>query len=259
MQKLLSFVGHKLQVLEPVDGPQVSDVLCDTKYFATPPMRRDRPALPHDDRAPPQARQAASQLRYIREMMARTTEFTAVPGWGAVAMGCTALVAAFVAAQQATVVGWMRVWALEALIGFAIGAAAVGWKAHRHNVPLLRGQGRKFFQCLGPAITAGIALTLAVYGFDVGPTDDYTVRSANLEASASRHVLPGLWMLLYGTGVVAGGIFSVRPVPLFGACLMLTGALALLTPAAWGDAWMAIGFGGLHIGFGAIIAKRYGG
>ena len=40
---------------------------------------------------------------------------------------------------------------------------------------------------------------------------------------------------------------------------VLVGTLALLSPAAWGDAWMAVGFGGLHLAFGLLIARRHGG
>ncbi len=217
-----------------------------------PTLRRAQPAVPLDDRA-------ASQLRYIRETMQRTATFTAVPGWGGVAMGVTALGAALLAAQQLTVVGWMRVWAAEALVGIAIGAWATARKARQSEAPLLSGQGRKFLLGLLPAVLAGIALTLAVYGFDIGPTNEYFVRRGAVEATASLRLLPGLWLMLYGAGVVAAGMFSVRLVPLMGGCFMLLGALALLAPAVWGTAFMALGFGGLQIAFGLYIALRHGG
>jgi hypothetical protein len=44
-----------------------------------------------------------------------------------------------------------------------------------------------------------------------------------------------------------------------GLGFMLTGILALFCPAAWGNWFMAAGFGGQHIIFGVIIARRYGG
>lgn len=191
--------------------------------------------------------------------MERTGLFTAVPGWGGVAMGVTALIAAALAYQQETVVGWLRVWTAEALIGFALGAYFTAQKARKHGVPLLSGQGRKFLLGLFPMLFVGIALTLAIYSYDVGPTKEYFVRQGILDAKASIRLLPGLWLMLYGAGVVAAGMFSIRAIPLMGAGFLLLGALAFLAPAIWGLLFLALGFGGLHIGFGLYIARHHGG
>jgi hypothetical protein len=216
-----------------------------------PVMRNEPPLRPEAA--------ANSQLRFIREMMERTSEFTAVPGWGGIVMGATALIAAVVAWQAESVVTWMRIWAAEALVGFIIGAFAISWKARAHRVPLLSGQGRKFLLCLGPAIAAGAALTVAIYSIDVMGMSEYAASAPAAAESISMRLLPGTWLLLYGAGVVAAGIFSVRPVPILGAMVMAAGFLALLTPPALGDLWMGIGFGILHIVFGAVIARKYGG
>jgi len=220
---------------------------------------RDRPALRHT-RAPatPPDQAAQAHLRFIRETMARAGTFTAVPGWGGVAMGVTALIAAGLASQQETVGGWLRVWAAEALVGFALGAFFTAQKARRHGVPLLSGQGRKFLLGLLPTILAGAALTAAVYGYDVGPMEGYAAHRP-LGATAGLRLLPGLWLMLYGAGVVAAGMFSIRAIPLLGAGFLLLGALALLAPAAWGGLFLALGFGGLHLGFGLYIARHHGG
>jgi hypothetical protein len=184
---------------------------------------------------------AADHLRYIRETMERAAEFTAVPGWGGFAMGITALAAAYVASTQATPAAWLRVWLIEALVAVAIAAPAAATKAHRANSKLFSGPGRKFVLSFAPPILVGGLLTYALF-------------HAGLFA-----VLPGVWLLLYGTAIVTGGAFSVRVVPIMGLCLMALGALALFAPATWGDPLMAAGFGFVQIAFGTWIARHYGG
>jgi hypothetical protein len=205
-------------------------------FMANPgPLRSpNREPIPIDARA-------ADHLRYIRETMERAAEFTAVPGWGGVAMGVTALAAAFAASRQTSPRAWLTVWLVEAFVAVAIAAPAAATKAHRANSALFSGPGRKFVLSFAPPIVAGGLLTYAL------------VHAGALGA------LPGLWLLLYGTAIVTGGAFSVRVVPVMGLCLMLIGGAALFAPAGWGDAFMAAGFGIVQIGFGLWIARRYGG
>lgn len=201
----------------------------------TNPSRVPRPEpIPIDARA-------ADHLRYIRETMESAAEFTAVPGWGGVAMGITALVASYFASQQTTPSRWLLAWLLEAGIAVAIAAPAAATKAHRANAKLFSGPGRKFLLSFAPAILAGGLLT-------------YELAHAGLFTA-----LPAMWLLLYGTAIVTGGAFSVRAVPIMGLCLMLLGGTALFAPDNWGDALMATGFGGVQIVFGLWIARRFGG
>lgn len=173
--------------------------------------------------------------------MQRAGEFTAVPGWGGVAMGFTAIAAALIASRQTSPGAWLSTWLIEALVALAIALPAAAHKAHRANMPLFSGPGRKFLLGFAPPLLAGALLTFVLF------------RAGGVAA------LPGVWLLLYGTGVVTGGAFSVRVVPVMGACLMALGAAALFLPAHWGDGLMAVGFGAVHIGFGGWIARRYGG
>ena len=184
---------------------------------------------------------AADHLRYIRETMESAAEFTAVPGWGGVTMGMTALGAALLAARQSTPRAWIAIWLAEAFIAVAIAAPAAATKARRANSSLFSGPGRKFVLSFAPPIVVGGLLTLAL--FQLGTVS----------------ALPGVWLLLYGTAIVTGGAFSVRAVPIMGLCLMALGAGALFAPASWGNLFMAAGFGLVQIGFGFWIALRYGG
>ena len=184
---------------------------------------------------------ALDNLRFIRQTMERAGSFTAVPGWGQVAVGVTALAAAFFASRHQTSELWLVIWLGEAIVALAIGGATMVRKAYAVSDPILSGPGRRFGLSFLPPMLVGGLLTVVLY------------------RAALWSALPGTWLLLYGTGFVTGGAFSVRIVPVMGLCFMLVGATALFGPAAWGNWLMAAGFGGLHIGFGVIIARRYGG
>jgi hypothetical protein len=197
------------------------------------PPRAPEPLALHD--------RAMDNLRYIRETMERAGSFTAVSGWGEVAIGGTALIAAALASRQSDPASWLLIWSLEALLALAIGTWTVARKARAARMPLLSGPGRKVALSLAPALVAGALIT------------------AELFSTGHLRALPGVWLLLFGAGIVAAGAFSVPIVPVMGLSFMALGSLALFAPAAWGDALMALGFGGLHILFGILIARRYGG
>jgi hypothetical protein len=184
---------------------------------------------------------AMDNLRYIRETMERASSFTAVPGWGQVAIGVTALAASYLAARQPTARGWLEIWLAEAIIALLIAGWSMDRKARALGAPLLSGPGRKVGFSLSPPMIVGALLTVVLF------------------RSGLTGAIPGMWLLLYGTGVVTGGMFSVSIVPVMGVCFMVLGAGTLFAPASWGNWLMAAGFGGLHIVFGTIIARKYGG
>ena len=199
----------------------------------TPLSQNAEPPALHD--------RAIDNLRYIRETMERASAFTAVPGWGQVAIGISAIAATYLAAHQATPRAWLGVWIAEAIISLLIAGWLMDRKARRLGVPLFSGPGRKVAFSLSPPMVVGTLLTVALF------------------RAGLFSVIPAMWLLLYGTGVVTGGMFSVGVVPVMGLCFMLLGAIGLFVPASFENWLMAAGFGGLHIIFGSIIARKYGG
>jgi len=183
---------------------------------------------------------AMDNLQFIRETMERATSFTAVPGWGGFAIGLSALAAAAIAWRLSREY-WLIAWLAEGAFAIALGFLAMKRKADAAQVPFLSAPARRFVLSFAPPFMVGALLTIILY-------------RAGLFGA-----IPGTWLLLYGTGVVTGGAFSVRVVPVMGLCFMLIGALALFCPLAWGTAFLAAGFGGLHLVFGFIIARKYGG
>lgn len=184
---------------------------------------------------------ADDNLRFIRDTMERASTFTAVPGAGGVAMGVTALLAAAISSLARTPEQWLGVWLAEACLAVAIGVWSMARKARRTQTDLFGGPARRFLLSLTPPLGAAAILTLA------------------LERTGQVTLLPGIWLLLYGAAVVTGGAMSVRTVVAMGGLFMLLGAAALASPASWGTAYLAAGFGLLQIGFGIAIARRHGG
>jgi hypothetical protein len=184
---------------------------------------------------------ALDNLRYIRRTIESAGSFTAVPGQGGMWMGATAIVAAFLAAQQPTPEAWLSVWIGEAILALTIGSVAAWLKARRTGTGTLSAPARKFVLALLPSVFAATLLTALL-----------------ARQNLTQH-LPAVWLLLYGTAVLSGGSVSVRVIPMMGLCFLGFGALAVFAPVAWDNWLMAAAFGGVQVVFGAIVARRFGG
>jgi len=202
--------------------------------------RRPKPAVLKAAASHP-APDPAADLRFIRDTMERSASFTAVPGWGQVFLGLTALAAAGVASRAPNPSQWLKIWLAEAVLAALVAFLSMRRKADRRGLPLFTGPGRKVALGLFPPLIAGGLLT-------------YLLQRSGLESA-----LAPTWLLLYGAGIITGGAYSVSIVPVMGLCFMATGALAVVAPAIWANYFLAAGFGGLHIIFGFLIARRYGG
>ena len=189
---------------------------------------------------------ALDNLEFIRSTMERAGSFTAVSGWGMVLIGLTALVlanhaGAVIQPSAAAQSHWLWTWLLAAVLGVVIGVTSMILKARRAGEAMTQGPARKFGLSVLPPFVVGALLTYVLWH------------------AKQVHLLPAVWLLCYGAGVMTGGAFSLRVVPVMGLCFLVLGTIALFAPAAWSAWLLAAGFGGLHILFGLIIARRYGG
>jgi hypothetical protein len=240
--------GHRSNFIKVVPGGresshalpgEVLDNTPDPPY--TVPVTHVRPLRPLPPETAALHTHAMDNLRFIRETMERATAFTAVSGWGLFIVGCTAVAAAFLAARISDPNVWLTLWLAEALLSLAIAGGASLRKSRASKLPLFSMPGKRFALSFSPPMIVGALLTAVLF------------------RAGLHNAFPGTWMLLYGTGIVTGGAFSVRVVPVMGLCFMAEGAAALFLPSNWENILMAAGFGGLHIIFGIIIARRYGG
>jgi hypothetical protein len=185
--------------------------------------------------------QATDNLTFIRSAMERSSTFTSVPGMGGVVTGVIGLIAAALGAGQPTADRWLVTWLTAASVAAAVELMAMMRKAHRAGMTLTGTAARRFALGIAAPWVAGAAIT-----YELWEVRNFTVMTP-------------VWLLLYGAGVLTGGMFSVSVVRVIGICFMTAGIAAILTPPEWGNVWLAIGFGGLHIGFGAYIARNHGG
>jgi hypothetical protein len=185
---------------------------------------------------------ALENLRVIRETMERAGSFTSIPGWGGFAIGITAAGAAGVAQRMVIEpAAWLRTWLVEAAVAAVIAAVTMSIKWRRTATPFMSGAARRFFVSYAAPIIAGAVLTFM------------------LAQRGAYDSLPAVWLLLYGSAFVSSGAFSIKFIPLMGVCFMLLGGAAALVRLPAGNIVLGAGFGGLHLIFGFIIARRYGG
>jgi hypothetical protein len=182
---------------------------------------------------------ALDNLRYIRETMERAGSFTSIPGWGGMVIGVSAI-ATSVLARNLSGQRWLSAWLLEAAVATLIGAVTMAMKGRRAGTDFTAPVARRFFASYFAPLIAAAVLTFVLWrgGFFVA--------------------MPAMWLLLYGTSFVSSGAFSIRVIPVMGLLFMLIGLSAAVIPES-GNLLMGLGFGGLHFGFGYVIARSYGG
>lgn len=184
---------------------------------------------------------ALDNLKFIRETMERSTSFTAVPGYGGMLMGATAIVAAYVANRQVYLVDALSIWLGEAVLAFLIGLLAMWQKSKIGGQSLFSAPARKFALSFAPPLLAGVVIVLGLWRY------------------GHYSEMAPVCIVSYGASVACGGAFSARVVPVMGWCFIALGAIAFVMSADYANLMMALSFGVLHVVFGVIIARKYGG
>ncbi len=184
---------------------------------------------------------AVEHLLYIRQTIEAAHTFTTVPGKGCIAMGITALAAVALESYTPLAAHWLVVWVAAAALACTLALWFMEQKAHAQGLSLRRAVARRFFMTLAPAFLAGAILTAALVG------------------RVDRELITGNWLLLYGTGLTACGLFAVPAVFTAGVAFMALGTATLWLPPGSSHVVLALGFGGIHLALGAVIVRHHGG
>ena len=193
---------------------------------------------------------AMDNISYIRETMSRSTQFTAVPGWGMVIVGVLATLGSYIATLHLSSSWWFNTWITIGFISMAVGVISMALKSRNSQTPIFSIPGRRFLLCFTPTIVAGMALTDLMYWEGI------------------EHLLPCMWLLIYGLAVLTAGAFSHPIVPFLGLTIFVLGIMTMQLPYLFSpfigtytlaDICMVTGFGLCHIIYGLNIALRHGG
>jgi hypothetical protein len=184
---------------------------------------------------------AVENLRYIRNTIEAADTFTTVPGKGCIAMGITALVGVGLESIPQLAPHWLAIWLGVAVVAFTAALVFMEQKAHAQGLSLRRAVARRFFMTLAPAFLTGAILTAALAG------------------RVDRELITGMWLLLYGSGLAACGLFAIPAVFTAGIAFMGLGAATLWLPPGSAHVVLALGFGGIHLVLGTTIVRHHGG
>ena len=192
---------------------------------------------------------ARENLLYIRRTLEAAGQLTAVPGKCLMVTGLVALAGAVFNARF-TGAPWspgsdrdlaLATWGIVLGVSLSIVSYGIYRKSLQMRAPIQPPLLRKVLWSLCPALFVGGILT------------NLAVRSNTLAW------LPIIWLGCYGAAVTNGGQVSVAPVRYMGLSFLLAAAGAATSPQGMGLTWLAVGFGWLHLVYGAYIAWRHNG
>jgi hypothetical protein len=179
---------------------------------------------------------ALATLRYIRQSMDAATS-VAVPGSSGIAMGSVGLAASALSVIPRIQEHWISIWPFAAVVAAGLGGALLVRPSSLYGLTPLGAHFRKFALCLFPSLFAGAVLTGVLW------------------YSGMQRALPGIWLLLYGCGLMTVSIVTASIIATMGALFIAFGLLAFLVPVPYQIFLLGAGFGGLHILFGILVRR----
>jgi hypothetical protein len=179
---------------------------------------------------------AVATLQYIRASMESASSL-ALPGSAGIAMGIVGLLAALFSSAPSMHHLWLQIWMVAALMAALLGGSLVLRPSELHELPLIGTPIAKFALCLVPSIFGGAVLTAVHWSY------------------GNLHAIPGTWLLLYGCALVAASVATTRTIGIMGASFIGLGLIAFALPDQLQMLALGVGFGGLHILFGFLIAR----
>lgn len=199
-------------------------------------------------------------LSHIRSLMEKSTKFISLSGWSGILVGVYTLIAVaflmwklkitwFVFGRVDSTMTFMssedpvRVFvmtgALLLLASVATGVYMALKKAGRAGQAAWNPASQTMLLSVaGPLLTGGMLAVLSLF-------------------MGYYAVIAPFFLIFYGLGLYAGSHFSFKELRVLGILEILLGLLAYLY-MQFGLLFFAIGFGVLHILYGAIIIKKYG-
>lgn len=179
---------------------------------------------------------AIATLRYIRKSMDAATS-VAVPGSSGIAMGCVGVAATALSYIPRLHEHWVSIWLLAAVVAAGLGGTLLARPSSLRSLAPLGVQFRKFGLCLFPSLFAGAVLTVVLW------------------YSGQHRALAGMWLLLYGCGLVTVSIVTTSMIAAMGGLFIALGVVAFFVPASYQIFLLGLGFGGLHILFGILVGR----
>ena len=209
--------------------------------------------------------EAQIRMREIQRIMERATLWTILPATSAIIGGlmvlCGCLISylmfhsvenpSFAPIDFASLlelslngqIAFCVMWFLIGVGGVVIEVHFVQLQAKRQGISPTGRSARLVLLSLAPSFVVAMMLTVKF----LAPTE--------LRTQEIQYIAP-VWMMLYGTGVYAAGLFSIRAPRILGMFFIAAGVASISFFQEYGVITAALSFGLLHIMFGLYVTRK---